>query len=309
MKTSSPVSSPAFQRPTTAWQKRWFSGEARVAWIFLLPSLVGFIAFYLVPAVRAVMISFTDWDMLTPATFVGFDNYVRMFNDRDFWNALKVTSVFVFWNISVQTVFALLLAVIMSRLTQSNLIRSILLLPWLLSNVVVALLWMWLLDPTLGIVNVFIERLGFDAVPFLGNPDTALVTIALITVWRYLGYTALLIFSGMQGIDNTLYEVASVDGANEWTMFWKITMPLLRPVLAFVMVTSIIGSFQVFDMVAITTKGGPINATEVFNWLIYEHAFVRFNMGYASALSVVLFLILIVLTFIQMQLFRAHEVD
>ena len=309
MKTSPAITSSSFQRSTTAWQKRWFSREALIAWIFLLPSLVGFIAFYVVPAVRAVTISFTDWDMLTPAKFVGFDNYVRMFNDRNFWNALKVTSIFVFWNISVQTVLALLLAVIMSRLTQSNLVRSILLLPWLLSNVVVALLWMWLLDPTLGIVNVGIERLGFDAIAFLGDPKTALITIALITVWRYLGYTALLIFSGMQSIDNTVYEAGAIDGASEWIMFWKITMPLLRPVLVFVMVTSIIGSFQVFDMVAIITKGGPINVTKVINWLIYEQAFERFNMGYATALSVMLFLILAVISFAQMRLLRAGEVD
>lgn len=309
MNTTSPVSSPAFQRPPRAWKKRWLSREAMVAWIFLLPSLIGFIAFYVVPAVRAVTISFTNWDMLTPATFVGFDNYVRLFKDPDFWNALKVTSIFVFWNISVQTVLALLLAAIMSRVAQSNLVRALLLLPWLLSNVVVALLWMWLLDPTLGIVNVGIERLGLDSVAFLGNPKTALITIALITVWRYLGYTALLIFSGMQSIDNTVYEAGAIDGASEWTMFWKITLPLLRPVLVFVMVTSIIGSFQVFDMVAIITKGGPINSTKVFNWLIYEQAFVRFNMGYATALSVMLFLILAVISFGQMRLLRASEVD
>lgn len=309
MNNTSPISTATSHRSTPARQKRWFSRQTLVAYIFILPSLIGFIAFYVVPAVRAVTISFTDWDMLTPATFVGFDNYVRMFNDSDFWNALKVTSIFVFWNISVQTVFALLLAVIMSRLTKSNLVRSILLLPWLLSNVVVALLWSWLLDPTLGIVNVGIERLGFDAVAFLGNPRTALVTIALITVWRYLGYTALLIFSGMQSIPNTVYEAASIDGASEWTMFWKVTLPLLRPVLVFVMVTSIIGSFQVFDMVAIITKGGPINATKVFNWLIFEQAFERFNMGYATALSVMLFLILAVVSFTQMRLLRAGEVD
>jgi multiple sugar transport system permease protein len=296
-------------RPRPAWLKRWFSGESLVAWLFIFPSLVGFIAFYAVPAVRGLMISFTDWDMLTPAKFVGLGNYARMLQDPDFWNALKVTSVYVFWNISIQTVLALLLAVIMSRLTQSILVRSILVLPWLLSNVVVALLWMWLLDPLLGIVNVGIHLLGFAPVAFLGTPQTAIPSLAMITIWRYLGYTALLIFAGMQTIDQTVYEAAAVDGATEWNMFWKITLPLMRPVMAFVMVTSIIGSFQVFDIVAITTRGGPINATKVFNWLIYERAFVRFNMGYATALSVVLFLILVVISFMQMRLYRAGEAD
>jgi multiple sugar transport system permease protein len=301
------LSDPCRSHP--AWLKRWFSRETVVAWIFILPSLVGFITFYAVPAARGLLISLTNWDMLTPAKYVGLGNYVHMFQDADFWNALKVTSLFVFWNISIQTILALLLAVIMSRLTQSNLVRSILLLPWLLSNIVVGLLWSWLLDPTLGIVNVAIKLLGMKSVAFLGLPQTAIPTLAMITIWRYLGYTALLIFAGMQTIDLTIYEAAAVDGANEWDMFWQITLPLMRPVLAFVMVTSIVGSFQIFDIVAITTKGGPINATKVFNWLIYEHAFQRFNMGYATALSVVLFLILVVISFAQMRLYRAGEVD
>jgi multiple sugar transport system permease protein len=301
------LSNPSRSRP--AWLKRWFSRETMVAWIFIFPSLVGFITFYAVPAARGLLISFTNWDMLTSAKYVGLGNYVRMFQDADFWNALKVTSLFVFWNISIQTILALFLAVIMSRLTQSNLVRSILLLPWLLSNIVVGLLWSWLLDPTLGIVNVVIKLLGMKSVAFLGIPQTAIPTLAMITIWRYLGYTALLIFAGMQTIDLTIYEAAAVDGANEWDMFWQITLPLMRPVLAFVMVTSIVGSFQIFDIVAITTRGGPINATKVFNWLIYEHAFQRFNMGYATALSVVLFLILVVISFAQMRLYRAGEVD
>lgn len=296
-------------RTRAAATKRRISGDTLVAWIFIFPSLVGFITFYAVPAARGLMVSFTDWDMLTPAKFVGLDNYVRMFQDPDFWNALKVTTQFVIWNISIQTVLALLLGVIMSRLAQSTLVRSILLLPWLLSNVVVALLWSWLLDPTLGIVNVAMQAVGLTPVAFLGTPDTAIPSLAIITIWRYLGYTALLIFAGMQTIDATIYEAAAVDGASEWNIFWKMTLPLMRPILAFVMVTSIIGSFQIFDVVAITTKGGPINATKVFNWLIYDHAFVRFNMGYATALSIVLFLILIVISFAQMQLFRVSEAD
>jgi multiple sugar transport system permease protein len=259
--------------------------------------------------VRGLWISFTDWNLLTPEKFVGLANYQHMLQDPQFWNALKVTAIFVFWNISIQTVLALLLAVILSRLAKSTLLRSILLLPWLLSNVVVSLLWMWLLDPTLGIVNAGIQQVGINSVAFLGTPDTALISIALITIWRYFGYTALLIFAGMQTIDPTVYEAASVDGANEWQLFRRITLPLLRPVLAFVIVTSIIGSFQVFDVVAITTHGGPIDATRVFNYLVYEQAFQRFHMGYASALAVTLFFILVLVSFVQLRLFRADEVD
>jgi len=310
MQTLPEVISPAPPRRShSKWIKRWFRGETLAAWIFIFPSLVGFITFYAIPTVRGLMVSFTNWDMLTPAKYVGLGNYVRMLHDPDFWNAIKVTSLFVFWNISIQTVLALLLGVIMSRLTKSTVVRSILLLPWLLSNVVVALLWSWLLDPTLGIVNVFIKLLGMESVAFLGLPQTAIPTLAIITIWRWLGYTGLLIFAGMQTIDLTIYEAAAVDGAGEWNMFWRITLPLMRPILSFVIITSIIGSFQIFDIVAITTKGGPINATKVFNWLIFEQAFERFNMGYATALSVVLFLILVVVSSVQMRLFRTSMAD
>ncbi len=131
----------------------------------------------------------------------------------------------------------------------------------------------------------------------------------MINIWQYVGYTALLLFAGLQSIPGSVYEAASIDGASESQMFWKVTVPLLRPVLVFVLVTSIIGSFQIFDTVAIMTKGGPVNATKVLNWYIYEQAFNRFNMGYATAISMVLFAILIFISMVQMRLMRAGESD
>jgi len=131
----------------------------------------------------------------------------------------------------------------------------------------------------------------------------------MINIWEYVGYTALLIFAGLQSIPGSVYEAASIDGASESQAFWRVTVPLLRPVLAFVAVTSVIGSFQIFDVIAITTKGGPVNATKVLNWYIYEQAFSRFNMGYATAISIILFLILIFVSMMQMRLMRAGESD
>lgn len=297
------------KRPQPAWVKRWFNEEARTAWLFLFPSMVGFIVFYAVPFVRGLMVSFTNWDMLQDPQFVGLQNYARLIQDPDFWNALRVTFLYVLWNIPIQTTIALVLAVLMDRLTRSSLLRGVLVLPWLMPNVVVALLFLWLMDPMLGIINVVVTGLGFQSIPFLGSVGLAIPSIALINIWRHVGYTALLIFAGLQTIDHSVYEAGSVDGASEPRMFWSITLPLLRPVLVFVLVTTIVGSFQIFDTVAITTKGGPVNATKVINWLIYEQAFVRFNMGYATAISVVLFLILVVVSLTQMRLMRAGEVD
>jgi multiple sugar transport system permease protein len=295
------------ERP--AWLKPWLKSETWVAWVFILPSLIGFITFYALPALRGLYISFTDWDLLQTPNFVGLANYQKLFTDSAFWQSLGVTFGYVVINIFLQTVVAVLIAVFMDRLAKSIFVRGILILPYLLSNVVVGLLWLWMLDPTLGIVNVFITSLGFDRQPFLGAPSQALASIAAINIWRHMGYTALLVFAGLQTIPKDVYEAASIDGASEWRAFWGITLPLLRPVLVFVLVMTIIGSFQVFDTIAVTTQGGPANATRVIVWYIVEYAFDRFNMGYATAVSVVLFLILVVITYIQMRVMRANESD
>jgi multiple sugar transport system permease protein len=304
------VSAPSLPaQPTKSWQKRWFNGESLTALFFVLPSLIGFTLFYAVPAVRGVWISFTNWDLLRDAEFIGIANYVKMMGDAEFWNALKVTVYYVLLNIPLQTVLAMIIAVMMSRLTKSMVIRALIIIPWLMPPVVVGLLWLWLLDPNLGIVNAGLQALGLPKIAFLGLPQYAMPTIAMINIWEYVGYTALLIFAGLQSIPGSVYEAASIDGASENQMFWKVTVPLLRPVLVFVIVTSVIGSFQIFDTIAITTKGGPVNATKVMNWYIYEQAFSRFNMGYATALSMVLFLILITVSIVQMRIMRAGESD
>jgi multiple sugar transport system permease protein len=293
----------------TQEKRKFRTRETLIGLLFILPSLIGFVVFYAIPAVRGVIISFSDWDLLTPARSVGLENYINLFQDPTFWNSLKVTVYYVLLNIPLQTILAMVIAVMMSRLTKSVIIRAIIILPWLMPGVVVGLLWLWLMDPTIGIINEALRALGLGTVPFLNLPNTAMPSIALINIWQYVGYTALLIFAGLQAIPGSVYEAAQIDGASENQMFWKVTIPLLRPVLVFVLVTSIIGSFQIFDTVAITTKGGPVNATKVLNYYIYEQAFSRFNMGYATAISMVLFLILIFISMVQMRLMRAGESD
>ncbi|MBP6440373.1 MAG: sugar ABC transporter permease [Caldilineaceae bacterium] len=305
--TTAQLSMPPASRNSV--KRRWLNQESVTALLFVLPSLIGFTLFYAVPAVRGVWISFTNWDMLRDPTFIGLENYIKLFNDPEFWNALKVTLYYVLLNIPLQTVLAMIIAVMMSRLTKSMVIRALIILPWLMPPVVVGLIWLWLLDPNLGIVNVGLKALGLPVIAFFGLPQWAMPTIAMINIWEYVGYTALLIFAGLQSIPGSVYEAASIDGASENQMFWRVTVPLLRPVLVFVVVTSVIGSFQIFDTIAITTKGGPVNATKVINWYIFEQAFNRFNMGYATALSMVLFLILIFVSLMQMRLMRSGESD
>lgn len=284
-------------------------GDGVLAAVFIAPAMLGFLVFLLWPTLRGIYLSFTRFNLLTPAEWVGLDNYVRMVNDPIFWSSLGVTVEYVVINIGVQTVAALAVAVLLQRLTQSAVLRGIVLTPYLMSNVVAGLVWLWILDTQLGIGNEIIGALGADRIPFFADETWAIPTIALINVWRHVGYTALLIFAGLQAIPGDVYEAAKVDGASEWRMFWRVTMPLLRPVLAVVLIMTVIGSFQVFDTVAVTTAGGPANATNVLQFYIYGSAFGRFQFGYASAMSVALLVVLSAITVLQYRLTRAGQSD
>ncbi len=283
--------------------------DRKAAWLFLAPALVGFALFYAYPTVRGVYYSLTDYNMLTPPAFTGLENYDHLIGDDQFWNALKVTGYYVVLNIGSQTLLALLLATLMHRLTRSVALRALLLVPWLVPNVTVGLVWLWLLDANLGFVNHVFDALGMETVGFFNSPGLAMPTIAAINTWAYTGYTALLLYAGMLQVPQHLYESASLDGAGEWRMFSRITLPLLRPVLALVLVVSLIGSFQIFDTIAVTTRGGPMGVTRVIYYYIYEQAFAQFHMGYASAVAVILALLLGVLTAVQMRLLRASRSD
>jgi multiple sugar transport system permease protein len=299
---------PASGAPAVARRARG-SRDTWVALGFILPSVFGFIVFYLWPSVRGFGLSLTDYQFFSDTSFVGLANYQRLLGDETFWNAMLVTIWYVVLNIGFQTVLAIVLAVLLHRLTRSVVIRGLVLMPYLVANVVVALLWFWMLDAQIGIVNQILSWVGLGPISFFGSESWAIPTIAFVNTWRHLGYTALLIFAGLVMIPRILYEAARVDGASEWQMFWRITMPLLRPVLALVLVITVVGSFQVFDTVAVTTLGGPSDASRVIQYYIYDLAFERLDYGYASAVSVVLLVILSVIAFVQLRLMRANESD
>jgi multiple sugar transport system permease protein len=284
-------------------------GDGRVALVFLGPALLGFALFYLYPTVRGAYFSFTDYDLLSAPRPAGLANYRALWHDPLYWNALRVTLQYVVINIASQTVLALGLAWLMFRLTRSVLIRALLLVPWLVPNVAVGLLWLWLLDANLGLVNHLITDLGGSSVGFFRLPGLAMPSIAMINTWQYTGYTALLLYAGMLQIPSSLFESARIDGAGELRTFTRIALPLLRPVLALVLVVSMIGSFQIFDTISVTTQGGPINATRAIYYYIYQLAFTQFRFGYACAVAITLVLILGALTFVQMRLLRASRSD
>lgn len=296
-------------RPAPSRTRERERGDGRSAALFLLPAVIGFVVFYIYPAIRGIYYSTTDWTLLSAPHSVGLANYRKLIHDPQFWSSLRVTCYFVAMTLISQMVLGLALAAIMHRMLRSITVRATLMLPWLVPNVTIGLLWMWMLDTNLGFVNHLIRALGGSTQGFLTDPHLALASIAGITTWSGTGYLSLLFFAGMAQIPYSIYETALLDGAGELRIFFRVTLPLLKPIIALVLVVSVIGSFQVFDVVAVTTAGGPVNLTKVIYYYIYDEAFQHFRMGYASAMALSLVVVLAALTYAQMRLLRASTSD
>jgi multiple sugar transport system permease protein len=303
-----PIPAPTAIQATPRHQAGRRRGSGRVALLFILPSLIGFLVFYVTPLIRGIYQSFTQYSILQPPQFVGLANYRELSHDPVFWNALKVTAEYVAINISTQMIGALGIAVLMERLTRSIFVRCALVFPWLVPNVAVATISLFMLDRTVGVVNHLLMDLHLPAQYFYQSPHEAIATVALVNTWRNVGYTALLLFAGMQLIPKHLYEAAAIDGAGEWHIFRSITLPLLRPILALVLTVSVIGSFQIYDTVSVVYQT-PLPQAYVLYYYIYTAAFGELRMGYASAMAVILFIILAAFTFAQLKLLRAARSD
>jgi multiple sugar transport system permease protein len=282
--------------------------EKWAALVLLIPALVGFAVFYVFPTIRGVYYSMTDFNLLNQPSFVGADNFSAMVDDPQVWASLRITAVFAILNIVIVMSLALVLAAFMQRMRLRTWVRSLLLLPWLVPNVAIALIWAWLFDANVGFFTNMLSSIGIKAFTFY-NADAALWIIVLISVWSGLGYTALLLYAGMLQVPTELYEAGALDGASEVSLFFRITLPLIRPVLALVLVVSLIGSFQVFDLVQVGYGNNPIPEVRVIYYYIYQQAFSFYQMGYASAIAILLVVILGALTFVQMRLMRANRSD
>jgi multiple sugar transport system permease protein/sn-glycerol 3-phosphate transport system permease protein len=279
--------------------------KVRTAFAFLAPSLVGVVLFLVIPVILVIILSLTQWNLLTPIKFVGFSNYANIFKFDGFGHSLIVTAYYVLLNIPVQTVVALGLALLLNnKLRGSAFVRVVAVLPFLATPVAMSVVWTWFFDPTNGIVNQLLSHIGITGPAWLSDSATALPIVAFANIWQYAGYNMLFFLAGLQGIPPSLYEAASIDGAGKVAQFRRVTLPLLRPALLFVLVTGVIGSFQVFDTAFVLTDGGPGNATTVANLNIYNTAFQGFRIGEASAMSVILFLIILVVTVAQFTYFN-----
>lgn len=283
--------------------------ETLEAYIFLLPSFVGLLAFVILPVIAVAGLSLFKWGLLSSPTFYGLQNYVTIVQSPDVGHSLLVTVFYVLLNIPAQTVLALLLALFLNnKMPGVGIFRTIFVVPWMATPIAMGIVWQWIFDPQYGSLNVFLGMFGIHGPAWLSSTSIVMPSIAMVSIWQYTGYNMLFFLSGLQGIPDYLYEAAAIDGASPVRTFFQITLPLLNPVMFFVLVTDIIGSFQIFDVVYAMTQGGPGNASLAFNYEIYREAFQFFHAGYASALSMVLFGVILLITLIQTLYFRNRTV-
>ena len=280
----------------------WRTGGFTAA-LFLLPNLVlGFGLFHLGPVLAALYLSVLEWDILTPPRFVGLGNYQALLADKLFWESLKNTAIYSLLAIPPGIAAALALALAMNqKIRLVRLYRTAYFVPVVSSMVAVAMVWRWLYNTDFGLLNHLLWLAGLPIVNWLGDPWIALPSVALMSIWKGMGYNMVIFLAGLQGIPRHLYEAAELDGAGRWARFWKITLPLLSPSLFFVAVMSVISSFQVFDQVFIMTQGGPGTATTVYNYYLYKNAFTWLKMGYAASLAYVLFAVIFLITLFQVR--------
>ncbi len=233
---------------------------------------------------------------------MGLGHYIELAGDGLFWNAAKNTAIYALY-VPLTMACALGVAILLNRRIKGvALLRAIFFLPYITSFVAISIVWQWMYDPNFGIFNWVLGLFGLGPFPWLNSPSTALMALIILAVWIHIGFQMIIFLAGLQAIPNELYEAAMIDGAGPWRRFWRITLPMLKPTTFFVLVTSIIGSFQVFTFVYVMTEGGPLHATDVIVYHIYQNAWQFLRMGYASAMSWVLFAVIFVITLIQFRL-------
>lgn len=294
------------QRPRGVWANQNRRREVIAAILFLLPNLLGFAIFMAGPLLTSLGISFVEWNLLAPPIWLGLENYLHLLTDDDFWTSLWATGYYMLGSVPLTVGIALVMALALNQKIRGiTIYRTVYFIPVVSSLIAVALMWRWIYNPTSGILNYMIDgffdllHLPLSAPDWLQSRVWAMPAIILMSVWKGLGYNMVLFLAGLQGIPRHLYEAAEIDGANDWCKFRNITLPLLTPTTFFIVIISIIGSFQIFEQAYIMTQGGPARATVTTVYYIYENGFQWYKMGYASAVAWVLFALILLVTLIQ----------
>ncbi|HZG83370.1 sugar ABC transporter permease [Paenibacillus sp.] len=289
----------------------YFVGPTGAAYVFLLPAMAIFFIFMVIPLIASLVMGLFSIDIfLKNIKFVGLDNFTKLLGDDRFWNSLKNTLYFTVLEMPLQVAVGLIAAVLLSKPTKfRKALRTTYFIPVVCSLTAMGILWSMLLDPNLGMIPYFFEKLGFPKIAFLKEPNLAMPTVAVMSVWKNFGFTMVILLAGIQGISESYYEAAEIDGASKMKQFFHITIPLLIPALSFCIITNTIGCLQVFDQVYVMTQGGPLFRTETIVQYIYNAGFTLapFDLGYASAIAEVLLVIIVVITLLMHRFFAKRE--
>lgn len=273
------------------------------ATLFILPSFLPLVAFLIVPMLAAVTLSFAQWDLLTSPSWVGIENYIELFKSASFWQTLKNSIIFILGYLPIVYISGLAAALALNKKFKgSTFLRAAYFLPVITSWVIVSLLWKWILNPEGGVVNSLLAAVGIQGPGWWTSTTWAMPTVIIASAWKDLGYVMLLLLAGLQSIPPEYQEAAAIDGASKTQILRSITLPLLTPATFFVIVISLINNFQVFDQIYLMTSGGPEGSTSVIVQQIVKNSFDYGRMGYASALSMVLFVIILSITLVQIKL-------
>lgn len=278
----------------------------------LLPVLALFVWLRVTPLASTINLSFHNWNLIRPnKPFIGLQNYMNLFSDRLFLMALRNTAIFAFATMIAGMILSLALAVALNRPSRlTGLYQTLYFLPVITPMVPVSVIWKWIYDPGYGLLNYILSLFGVRPIGWLMYPNLALMSIIIMCVWKNLGYNMIMFLVGLKNIPAQYYEAAAIDGASRWQAFWRITLPLLKPILLYVLVTSTIDGFNIFTPVYVMTtgsQGAPGNAVRTLVFNIYEEGFRYFKMGYASSQAVMLLLIVLVLTVVQLRVFRGED--
>jgi multiple sugar transport system permease protein len=270
-------------------------------YFYLAPTIIGLLLFTSGAVIMSFAISFTEWEIVSSPKWVGLLNYSEMFKSDIFWKVFWNTMYYVLLNVPLNIILPLLIAVLLNqKLKGIKFFRTIYFLPVVSSMVAIALVWSWLYKPEYGLLNYLLNKIfGITGPGWLEDEYWAMPAMVIMSVWKSLGYNMVIFLAGLQNIPESFYEVSEIDGASSIKKFFNITLPLLSPTTFFVLIITIIGSFQVFEQTYMLTKGGPANSTLTLSYYIYQNAFQYFRMGYSAAMSYVLFAIIFVITLVQ----------
>ncbi len=283
-------------------RSKFMRNESKYFYIFVAPWIIGFIIFTLYPIIASFFYSLTRYDVINSAIFIGFRNYIDLFNDELFWRSISATLYYTLLSVPIGLILSMIFALLINqKIPAKGFFRTVMYLPSMISGVAMSLLWMWVFNPQIGMFNYILSLIGINGPLWLLDKNWAMPALIIMSFWG-MGTGMVIFLAALQCVPTYLYEAAILDGTNPWHRFWHVTFPMISPVFLFQMIMGLINSFQVFTQAYVMTRGGPYYSTLFYVYYLHQNAFRNFRMGYASAMAWILLVVVMLLTYIIMQL-------